>query len=105
MTTQRTMSAADREASAETRRVSKVPTELVKSRAPDLSGHQRDAVTARVARMPVSCRLRYVTAMRGRSPKAAISAFCRMCVGWGPKRDVTDCTDPACPLYPYRPYQ
>lgn len=46
----------------------------------------------------------YDKAMRGRSPKSAMQAFCLECVGWV-KDEVTKCTDPECPLYPYRPYQ
>jgi hypothetical protein len=62
-------------------------------------------VRQRLETMPCSCRNTYLRAMRGRSRNAAIKAFCQMCVGWQHRRDVTDCTDPACPLYPYRPFR
>ena len=46
----------------------------------------------------------YKKAMRGRSMKAAIKAFCLECVCWQ-KEVVRLCTSFACPLYPYRPYK
>ena len=52
--------------------------------------------------MPKHCRAVYAVAMRGKSRAAAIRAFCEMCVGWE-RREVARCTDPACPLYAYRP--
>lgn len=43
------------------------------------------------------------------SAKLAIKAFCWTCVGAGgdpgAKFRVRDCTAPACPLYPHRPWQ
>lgn len=62
-------------------------------------------VLARLEEMPPRYRSKYQAAMRGRSRTAAIGAFCQMCVGWNSPSDVRGCTDPACPLYPYRPYQ
>lgn len=38
------------------------------------------------------------------SPRSAIKAFCLQCVGYI-RKDVTNCTAEACPLYAYRPYQ
>jgi hypothetical protein len=43
----------------------------------------------------------YERAMTGRSRKDAMTAFCVMCMGYNPN-EVKNCTDPACPLYPYR---
>jgi hypothetical protein len=37
-------------------------------------------------------------------PRGAIKAFCLTCVGYV-RKDVTNCTARACPLYAYRPYQ
>lgn len=48
-----------------------------------------------------ACRRVYERAMRGRSRRAAIEAFCAMCMGWD-RQAVPGCTAPACPLYPYR---
>ena len=63
-------------------------------------------IKARLAGMPVSYRLTYVRAMTGKSMKAAIRAACQECVGYQDcKEQIGGCTDPACPLYPYRPYQ
>ena len=44
----------------------------------------------------------YDRAMTGKSRKAAMHAFCLECVGWV-VQEVFLCTDPGCPLYPYRP--
>jgi hypothetical protein len=49
-------------------------------------------------------RANYNKALRGRSMKAAIKAFCLECVCWQ-KEEVRLCTSLACPLYPYRPYK
>ena len=45
--------------------------------------------------------------------KTAIDAFCMQCMGTsdpdapqaGYRRDIKECTAPACPLYNWRPYQ
>ena len=50
---------------------------------------------------PHSTRESYRKAMEGRSRKAAIRAFCVMCMGYQPHH-VRGCTAPECPLYPYR---
>lgn len=44
----------------------------------------------------------YKKAMLGRSRKAAMRMFCLECVGYE-NSEVSLCTDPECPLYPYRP--
>lgn len=55
--------------------------------------------------MPSFCVETYLKAMRGRNPTIAIKAFCEMCFGWENRvEEIRECTDPACPLYPYRPY-
>ena len=59
-------------------------------------------VIARLGEMPETQRVTYIAAMQGNSPTSAIAAFCSMCVGWR-REEVALCTDPACPLYPYRP--
>ena len=46
----------------------------------------------------------YSRAMSGKSRKAAMYSFCLECVGYE-IREVYLCTDPGCPLYPYRPGQ
>ena len=38
------------------------------------------------------------------SPRQAIKAFCLHCTGYV-RKDVTNCTALACPLFAYRPYQ
>ena len=50
---------------------------------------------------PPSTQESYRRAMEGRSRKAAIRAFCVMCMGFQPHH-VRGCTAPWCPLYPYR---
>lgn len=54
--------------------------------------------------IPAAYRGTYERAMTGRSAKAAIRSFCLECVGWQ-REEIRLCTSPACPLYPYRPYQ
>lgn len=41
------------------------------------------------------------------SKAAAIKAMCQECMGYddGSTAAIRDCTSPACPLYPHRPYQ
>ena len=56
---------------------------------------------AYVDEYPPSTRESYRRAMEGRSRKAAIRAFCVMCMGYQPHH-VRGCTAPGCPLYPYR---
>jgi len=43
----------------------------------------------------------YAKAMKGKSRKTAMKVFCLECVGYDPK-EVTQCGDIGCPLYPYR---
>jgi hypothetical protein len=50
---------------------------------------------------PARSRSIYRRAMRGQSRKAAMDAFCIMCMGYQPY-EVARCTAPECPLYPYR---
>ena len=70
----------------------------------DLDEPARGEILARLAEMPITQRQTYIQAMTGQSPTAGIRAFCAMCVCWV-RAEVTLCTDAACPLYPYRPYQ
>jgi len=52
--------------------------------------------------IPLKGRSLYKKAMTGKSRKAAMHAFCLECCAWEIK-EVFACTDPGCPLYPYRP--
>ena len=70
----------------------------------DLDEPALGQILARLAEMPTTQRQAYIQAMTGGSPTAGIRAFCAMCVCWV-RTEVTLCTDRACPLYPYRPYQ
>lgn len=54
--------------------------------------------------MPRIYRGIYDKAMKGRSLKSAVHAFCLECVAWQ-RKEIEQCTDYGCPLYPYRPYQ
>ena len=70
-----------------------------------LTTKQTEQVRFRLEQMPVGCRRSYVKAMKGRSTTFAIRAFCQMCVSWTSMiEEISQCTDSACPLYPYRPY-
>jgi hypothetical protein len=61
-------------------------------------------IDERRAQMPEIHRANYDKALRGKSMKAAIKAFCLECVCWQ-KEEVRLCTSFACPLYSYRPYK
>lgn len=92
-------------ASVEARRTAKTTDETGLLGGLDATGDSRQAILKRVENMPVTCRKTYLRAMTGKSRTAAMKSFCRMCVGWQSKRQIADCTDPACPLYPYRPFR
>ena len=74
---------------------------LVQNRLGDLSADIQARIREKLAEMPVHHRQRYVTAMTGRSRDAAIQAQCWECLGY--ETHPTDCSSPACSLYPYRP--
>jgi hypothetical protein len=38
------------------------------------------------------------------SPKKAIKAFCADCMGEFEDKELRDCDNPRCPLYPHMPY-
>lgn len=59
-------------------------------------------IEERLANMPILHRSTYQKAVRGKSRKAAMCAFCAECCGYQIK-EVYLCTDLGCPLYPYRP--
>ncbi len=65
---------------------------------------QQEQIEKRLEDMPETCRGHYRKAMKGRSMKAAITAFCLECVGYV-RSEVDICTDIGCPLYPFRPFQ
>lgn len=46
----------------------------------------------------------FTRAFEGNSRASGVKAFCSACVGHV-RKDVTNCTAKACPLYPYRPWQ
>jgi hypothetical protein len=52
--------------------------------------------------VPKKCRGLYERAMRGKSRKAAMHAFCLECCYWQ-IREVQLCNDDGCPLFLYRP--
>jgi hypothetical protein len=52
--------------------------------------------------VPKKYRGLYERAMAGKSRKAAMHAFCLECCYWQVK-EVQQCSDDHCPLYPYRP--
>lgn len=61
-------------------------------------------IAERRAQIPRSYRATYDRAVKGRSLRAAINAQCLECVCWQ-RKEITLCTDLACPLYAVRPYQ
>ena len=61
-------------------------------------------IAQRRAQMPVKYRRIYDRAVEGKSLRSCINAQCLECVGWV-SREVSLCTDLACPLYAVRPYR
>lgn len=59
-------------------------------------------IAERRAQIPKLYRGIYDKAISGRSRKAAMHSFCVECCGFQ-IAEVFNCSDPACPLYPYRP--
>jgi len=86
----------------ESAELAKDPKALLQSMGLEQTGKPLEMIKARLKEMPMTCRRTYLTAMKGKSMKAAIKSHCWMCMGWH-KSDVAGCTDPACPIYPYRP--
>ena len=83
----------------------KTGSELVKAALPVASREQTRQVEDRLLQMPETCKKTYLRAMSGKSAKSAIRAMCAMCFGWADfRKEIPNCTDQACPLYPYRPY-
>jgi hypothetical protein len=74
------------------------------SRARTAQSTDNPKIVQKLADMPMSYRKTYKRAMTGKSLRAATKSFCLECVGWQ-RNAVARCTSPACPLYPYRPYQ
>jgi hypothetical protein len=63
-----------------------------------------EQIAERLHQMPPKYRPAYRRAVKGKSLRAAVNAFCLECCGWQ-SSEVTRCTDPGCPLYAVRPYQ
>lgn len=77
--------------------------QAVESSPKSLNTIEREAkIAERRAQMPCSYRATYDRAVKGKSRKAAMHAFCLECCGWQIK-EVFLCTDLGCSLYPYRP--
>lgn len=70
----------------------------------DPDSPQGRQMAEKLSQMPVSWKNTYLKAMRGRSMKMAIRAFCGECMGWQ-RSEIPECTGRACPLYPYRPWK
>ena len=65
---------------------------------------REEQIAERREQMPRSYRATYDKAIKGKSLRAAINAFCLECVCWQIE-EIRKCTDLACPLYAVRPYQ
>ncbi len=92
----------DRAALEAGRELTKNPAGLLAASGLDLGTKERAKVLARLTQMPQGTRKTYLRAMGGKAPRSAIRAFCQMCVGWE-RLEIAACSDPACPLFPYRP--
>ncbi|MFC1792733.1 hypothetical protein ACFL3Q_04020 [Planctomycetota bacterium] len=65
---------------------------------------REEQIAERRAQMPRKYRRLYGRAVGGRSLRSCVNAQCLECCGWQ-SREVTLCTDPACPLWAVRPYR
>lgn len=68
-------------------------------RTPSPLGQLSKEIEAEVANVPRRWRKRYVRAMTTNSRKAAMDAFCDMCMGY----EKEPCEHTICPLFKYRP--
>ena len=62
---------------------------------------RKKKIAERRAQIPKLYRSIYDRAIKGKSRKAAMHAFCLECCGWLIK-EVHACSDTGCSLYPYR---
>ena len=69
-----------------------------------MTDKRKEKIAERRSQMPRKYRQLYDRAVAGKSLRAAINAQCLECVCWQ-SREVTICTDLACPLYTVRPYR
>lgn len=65
---------------------------------------RNEQVAKRIAGMPTTCRGAYKKAVNHKSMRAAVNSQCLECVGYI-RKEISVCTDLACPLYSYRPFQ
>ena len=63
---------------------------------------RQEQIEERQEGIPKMYRGIYERAMNGKSRKAAMHAFCLECCCWQIK-EVHQCSDCGCPLYPYKP--
>jgi len=63
-----------------------------------------DEIAKRLAAMPQTCRGAYKKAVNHKSMRSAVNSFCLECIGYI-RKEVSLCSDFACPLYSYRPFQ
>ena len=65
-----------------------------------ISRNQR--IDERLSQIPERQRRAYIKAVERKSMAAAVKSFCYECVGYV-REETKLCTDPACPLWAYRP--
>jgi len=65
---------------------------------------RREAIARQKSQMPRRFQGIYDRAVKGKSLRAAVNAFCLECVCYQIK-EVRNCTDQGCSLYAVRPYQ
>lgn len=88
----------------EGKRLANTTDEVVSETLRLFSGLQGRQIGLRILETPETFIRTYLKAMEGNNRAAGVKAFCAMCMGWN-RENVTKCTDKACPLYPYRPFQ
>ena len=80
------------------------PTSEYQANRSQSTSNRQERITQRLRDIPKIYRRIYQQAVKGKSRKAAIHAFCLECTYWQ-KEEVRKCTSLACPLYALRPYR
>ncbi len=69
-----------------------------------MNSERKARIAERRSQIPHKYRRTYDRAVAGKSLRSCVNAQCLECVCWQ-RKEVTLCTDVACPLYAVRPYR
>lgn len=80
------------------------PQELMDKMGLDFEPEQKAMVIKKIQNIPPRYRMRYLQAMKGKTPLGALRLFCYDCVSYQTE-EVRACSSLCCPLWLYRPAQ